>query len=185
MKSHVRLPGHSVHQMLVVFPLCLLATSVICDLLDVVTTTGAFLDAAYWIIPAGVVGGVAAAPFGFIDWLHIPRDTRARRVGAWHGLGNAAVLALFAASWWLRDYDRDVPVVALALSLIGAALSLVTAWLGAEMVARLGIGVYEDASADAPSSLFAWWVTLGWIAFLAFVAIFWMMVAKRVPFAGA
>ena len=153
MKSHVRLLGHSVHQMLVVFPLGLLGTSVVFDVLDVVTTTGAFLDAAYWMIAAGVVGGVVAAPFGLADWLHIPRGTRARRVGAWHGVGNACTLALFAGSWWLRDYDHDVPVVALALSLIGAALLLVTAWLGAEMVARLGIGVYEDANPDAPSSL--------------------------------
>jgi uncharacterized membrane protein len=153
MRSQVRLLGHPVHQMLVVFPLGLLAMSVLFDLLDVVTTTGAFLDAAYWIIPAGVVAGLAAAPFGLIDWLQIPRGTRARRVGAWHGVGNAVVLALFAASWWLRAYDRDVPLVALALSLIGVGLSLVTAWLGAEMVARLGIGVYEDASPDAPGSL--------------------------------
>jgi uncharacterized membrane protein len=153
MRSHVRLLGHSVHQMLVVFPLGLLGTSVVFDVLDVVTTTGAFLDAAYWMIAAGVVAGAAAAPFGIADWLHIPRGTRARRVGAWHGIGNAAVLALFAGSWWLRDWDHDVPLVALALSLIGAALLLVTAWLGAEMVARLGIGVYEDANPDAPSSL--------------------------------
>jgi uncharacterized membrane protein len=149
----VRLLGHSVHPMLVVFPLGLLGTSAVFDVIDVVTTTGAFLDATYWMIAAGVIAGCFAAPFGLLDWLHIPRGTRARRVGAWHGLGNLCVLASFAGSWWLRDYDHDVPVVALALSLIGAALLLVTAWLGAEMVARLGIGVYEDANPDAPSSL--------------------------------
>ena len=37
---------------------------------------------AYWMIVAGIVGGlVAAAPFGLIDWLSIPAGTRARRGG--------------------------------------------------------------------------------------------------------
>jgi uncharacterized membrane protein len=141
--------------MLIVFPLGLLATSVIFDLIDLATGTGAFAQAAYWMTAAGVVGGVAAAPFGFIDWLHIPRGSRAKRVGALHGAGNLVVLGLFAASWLLRGPESDVPVVSLALALSGAALSLVTAWLGGELVSRLGVGVYEDAGVDAPSSLHA------------------------------
>lgn len=31
---------------------------------------------------------------------------------------------------------------------------------------------------------FGWWVALGCIAFLAFLAIFYLMIAKRLPFAG-
>lgn len=31
---------------------------------------------------------------------------------------------------------------------------------------------------------FAWWVGLGFVAFFAFLAIFWLMVAKRVPWAA-
>jgi uncharacterized membrane protein len=71
-----------------------------------------------------------------------------------HGLGNVVVLLLFFASWWLRRADPEAPpMLANALSLAGVALAAVTAWLGGELVARLGIGVYEDAGVDAPSSL--------------------------------
>lgn len=153
MRSHARFLGHSIHQMLIVFPLGLLATAVVFDLIDVATGTGAFALAAYWMTAAGIVGGLAAAPFGFIDWLHVPRGTRARRVGAYHGGGNVVVIALFAASWLMREPGRDLPILALALALAGAALALVTAWLGGELVSRLGVGVYEDAGLDAPSSL--------------------------------
>jgi uncharacterized membrane protein len=153
MRTRVRLLGHSVHQMLVVFPLGVLGTAVIFDLIDLATGTGAFTLAAYWTMLAGVVGGLAAAPFGFIDWLHIPRGTRARRVGAWHGSGNVLVMALFALSWQLREPESDVPAAALVLALAGVALALVTAWLGAELVSRLGVGVDEDAGVDATSSL--------------------------------
>lgn len=153
MKSHARLLGHSVHQMLIVFPLGLLATAVVFDLIDLATGTGAFSLAAYWMTAAGIVGGLVAAPFGLLDWLHVPRGTRARRVGAFHGGGNVLVLILFAASWLLREPETDVPLLSLALSLAGGALALVTAWLGGELVSRLGVGVYEDAGLDAPSSL--------------------------------
>ena len=153
MRSHARLLGHSIHQMLIVFPLGLLATAVLFDLIDLATGTGAFLEAAYWMTAAGVIGGLVAAPFGFIDWLHIPPRTRAKRIGALHGGGNLIVMGLFAASWLLREPESDVPVTALALALAGVALALVAAWLGGELVSRLGIGVYDDAGPDAASSL--------------------------------
>lgn len=153
MRSHARLLGHPIHQMLIVFPLGLLATAVVFDLIDLATGTGAFTVAAYWMTAAGVIGAVAAAPFGFIDWLHIPAGSRAKRVGALHGGGNVVVTALFATSWLLREPESDLSVWSLALSLSGAALSLVTAWLGGELVSRLGVGVYDDAGLDAPSSL--------------------------------
>ena len=153
MRSHARLLGHPVHRMLIVLPLGLLGTAVVFDLIDLATGTGAFNVAAYWMIAAGVALGWVAAPFGFVDWMHIPAGTRARRIGAVHGLGNVVVTALFAASWVLRTPEAQVPVVALALSLGGAALALVTAWLGGELVTRLGVGVDENAGVDAPSSL--------------------------------
>jgi len=44
-------------------------------------------------------------------------------------------------------------MLALILSFSGAGLALVTGWLGGELVDRLGIGVYECANINAPSSL--------------------------------
>jgi hypothetical protein len=39
------------------------------------------------------------------------------------------------------------------LSLAGAGLSLYTAWLGGELVDRMGLAVDEGANLNAPSSL--------------------------------
>lgn len=154
MRSKVRLLGHSVHQMLIVFPLGLLATSVLFDLLHFATGDASFATVAYWMIVAGVIGGLVAAPFGTIDWLGLPRDTRARRVGALHGGGNVVVLLMFATSGWMRQpLPADPPSGAFVLSLVACGLATVTAWLGGELVARMGVGVDEDANLDAPSSL--------------------------------
>jgi uncharacterized membrane protein len=43
---------------------------------------------AYWMIAAGIVGGLAAAPFGRIERFAIPENTRAKSVGFWHGVGK-------------------------------------------------------------------------------------------------
>ncbi len=71
-----------------------------------------------------------------------------------HGGGNVVVLALFAFSWWLRQDAPATPgLPAQILSFSGAILSLFTAWLGWELVGRLGVGVSDHVHLDAPSSL--------------------------------
>ena len=74
MEARARLLGHSIHQMLIVFPLGLLAMGVIFDLIFFGADNEIFSAVAYWMIVAGIVGALAAAPFGFADWLKIPRQ---------------------------------------------------------------------------------------------------------------
>jgi uncharacterized membrane protein len=65
------------------------------------------------------------------------------------------IVVLFAISWFLRRGDPNlIPSgLALILSFAGIALALVTAWIGGEMVYRLGVGVDQGANVNAPSSL--------------------------------
>lgn len=154
MESKAKLFGHPVHQMLVVFPLGLLGASVVFDLLYRVLDNPVMAEVAYWTMAGGLLTGAVAAPFGLIDWLAIPKGTRAKTVGMLHGLGNVLVMLLFLGSWLLRrDVEIHVSNAATAMALAGVALSLVTAWLGGELVDRLGVGVSDGAHLDAPSSL--------------------------------
>jgi uncharacterized membrane protein len=154
MESKARLFGHPVHQMLIVFPLGLLTTAIIFDVIHLATGTPLWSIISYWMIAAGIIGGLVAAVFGATDWWGIPSGTRAYRLGLLHGLGNVCVVALFAVSWWLRRPDPGNPsIAAIVLMLLGGALSLVTGWLGGELVDRLGVGVSDGANLDAPSSL--------------------------------
>jgi uncharacterized membrane protein len=154
MESRAKLLGHPVHQMLIVFPLGLLAMAVIFDLCAIALGNGYWSEIGYWMIAAGVVTGLLAAPFGFIDWLAIPAGTRAKRIGAVHGIGNVLIVLMFAASWWLRGTAPGAPsTLALTLSFAAGAGALFTGWLGGELVDRLGVGVDEGAHLDAPNSL--------------------------------
>ena len=154
MESRAKLLGHPIHQMLIVFPLGLLAMAVIFDLLAIALGNGYWSEISYWMIAAGVITGLLAAPFGLIDWLAIPAGTRAKRIGALHGVGNVVVVAMFALSWVMRgDAPRSPDGLALLLSFAAGGLALVTGWLGGELVDRLAVGVDEGAHVDAPSSL--------------------------------
>ncbi len=154
MESKVKLLGHAIHPMLIVFPLGLLATAVLFDVVYLITGDGIWAEVAFFNIAAGVVGGLAAAVFGLIDWLGIPGGTRAKAIGLWHGAGNVVVVGLFAASWLLRlDDRRDPGIVPIVVGVVAVALALGMAWLGGELVERLRVGVDDGAHLDAPSSL--------------------------------
>ena len=154
MKGRARLLGHSIHPIVIVFPLGLLSTAVVFDIIGMIWDVPTFALVSYWMIVAGVIGGFAAAVFGFIDWTIIPSGTRAKTVGLMHGMTNAVVLVLFIVSWYLRSGRPETPpTTASALSIIGFCLALVGGWLGGELVERLGIAVHTGANPDAPSSL--------------------------------
>jgi uncharacterized membrane protein len=154
MESKVKVAGHAVHPMLVAFPLGLLTTAVIFDLMFLVSGNPVWTLVSYYMIGAGIIGGLAAALFGWLDWFAIPGGTRAQRIGLWHGLGNVVVLALFGLSWVLRRENPVLPpTAAIIAGLMGLVLMAITAWLGGELVDRLGVGVAEGAHLDSPSSL--------------------------------
>jgi len=154
MESKARILGHGVHPIMIVFPLGLLATAVIFDVIHLIWGTAVFATVAYWMIVAGLIGGLMAAAFGLIDWIAIPSDTRAKKIGLTHGIVNVIVVGLFAVSWYLRSETPErPPMSASVFSIIGFLLALVGGWLGGELVERLGVGVHPGANLDAPSSL--------------------------------
>jgi uncharacterized membrane protein len=153
--KRVTLAGHSLHPMLVVFPLGLLATSLVWDIVHLASDNLMWAGISFWTIIAGIVGGLAAAIPGLIDWLAIPDGTRAKRIGALHGILNLVILLLFAISAVLRYVDgyTSPSVLAMLPGWIGIGLALVSGWLGGELVERLGVGVHDFQDLNAPSSL--------------------------------
>jgi uncharacterized membrane protein len=154
-ESRVRALGHPVHPMLIVFPLGLFVTAVVFDLIHLVSDNEVFGQVGYWNIVAGIIGAVLAAATGLADWSKIPRDTRAKRIGLLHGAANTVVLLLFVLVWILRSDNAEHTLSAglFVVELVALAVSGVAAWMGGELVDRLGIGVHDDAHPDAPSSL--------------------------------
>jgi uncharacterized membrane protein len=154
MEGGAKILGHSIHPIMIVFPLGLLGTSVVFDYLALFLGASPYSTVAYWMILSGVIGGILAAAFGWIDWFAIPSGTRAKTIGLTHGMVNVLALVLFAASWYLRfDTPAVIVPVAVVISSVALVLALVGGWLGGELVERLGISVHRGAHVNAPSSL--------------------------------
>ncbi len=154
MESRVKLFGHPVHPVMIVFPLGLLSVAVLFDVIGLVTQDGMWSVVAYYMIGAGITGGILAAIIGWLDWSAIPANTRAQAVGLLHGGMNTAVILLFLASWILRRGEPAAPsTLALGLCFVGMGIAGVAGWLGGELVTRLGVGVDEGAHLNAPNSL--------------------------------
>ncbi|QOC94033.1 DUF2231 domain-containing protein [Micromonospora craniellae] len=155
MESRLKVLGHPVHPMLVMFPVALLVTAVLFDLVDTLGGPRFLGEVAYWNLTVGLVGGLLAAVAGAFDLLAIPAGTRAKRVGITHAVANLAVILLFAAVWVVRlNADtRAAGGALIAIEVVALGILGVSAWLGGELVDRLGVGIDRDAHLDAPSSL--------------------------------
>ena len=154
MESRAKLLGHPVHPMLIVFPLGLLATAVAFDIVALAQGDASWYHLSFWMIAAGIIGGLLAAVFGLLDWTAIPSGTRAKQIGLLHGGSNVVVVLLFIASWFMRRAGDEIPSTgALVLSFIAVVIALFGGWLGGELVDRLGVGVDRGAHLNAPSSL--------------------------------
>ena len=77
-------------------------------------------------------------------------------------LGLLATAVVFDIIWLITDRPAFTPAAAFAggafrldrlCSFVAVVVAVGTAWLGGELVERLGIGVDEGANTDAPSSL--------------------------------
>ncbi|HET8661931.1 MAG TPA: DUF2231 domain-containing protein [Micromonosporaceae bacterium] len=154
-EPRVRVLGHPVHPMLVMLPLGLFVTAVVFDLVDILGGGEVFGEVAYWDIAAGLVGAALAAPFGSLDWLNIPQGTRAKRIGLLHGGANLLVALVFLVVWLVRQAEPAHAAGGglFVVEILAIGLASVAAWLGGELVDRLGIGVDEEAHPDASSSL--------------------------------
>jgi uncharacterized membrane protein len=149
-----KLLGHRIHPMLIPFPLGLLSTSVVFDVLYLLTDDSKWSEIAFWMIAAGVIGGLAAIVFGAIDFARVPDGTRAHSIGVVHALLSVSMVVVFAVSWLLRmGMPGEAGAIPIILSLLGASLAVVTGWFGGELVERLGVGVADGAHLNAPNSL--------------------------------
>src|SRR6185503_17766182 len=81
MESKAKIFGHAIHPILIVYPLGLLSAAVVFDVIYLVTGNPTWTTVSFWMIAAGIVGGLLAAVFGLIDYLNIPSGTRAARIG--------------------------------------------------------------------------------------------------------
>jgi uncharacterized membrane protein len=141
--------GHPFHPILVTVPIGAWVASLIFDIASYLTDSPAFAArAALWLVAIGVVGALAAAMVGFLDFVVIPPRTPAFRVALAHMTLNLVVTAAFAGGFvWRRAGSGpagEVDAGPLALSAVSLALLGVSGFLGGKLSYHYGVRVADE-----------------------------------------
>ncbi len=147
--------------MLVAFPIGLLVTSFIFDLIAVWREIPALWNAAFYCIISGLIGAALAAIPGIIDLFSIvPKRSSARSRGYRHAILNGLVMVAFIADAAYRGNSVTRPDnTSLILSACGVVLLGFSGWLGATLVYRNQIAVdhrYANAGKQREVELNDW-----------------------------
>jgi len=142
MKTPASLRNHPIHAMLVVFPIGLWIFSLACDIIYHAGTHNIFWKSvAFYAMAGGVVGALAAAIPGFIDYMSLV-DSRTKKIATTHMVLNLVVVGLFLFNLGIRyNASPSGDMFGLVLSLIGIAAMFASGWLGGALVYEHGVGV--------------------------------------------
>jgi uncharacterized membrane protein len=136
-----RIANHPIHPRLIPFPFALWIFSIFCDVVYLLGGGNTFwADAAFYTMAGGIIGALAAAPFGLFDLLSLT-DARVRRIGKAHMVINLVLVVLFGLDLWLRVKGTPIGGWPVVLSVTGIILLAVSGWLGGEMVYVHGVAV--------------------------------------------
>jgi uncharacterized membrane protein len=151
MRSRANIYKHPIHPMLIVFPIGLWVFSFVCDLVALNSAADAAVfwsDMSFFTMLGGVIGALAAAVPGFVDYLGL-KDRRLKQIATTHMVLNLVIVALYVFNLGLR-MNRSVvnfqPVV--LLSAIALGLLVVSGWLGGSLVYVHGVAVEEQPGVE-------------------------------------
>ena len=145
MASKASIAGHPVHPMLVAFPIGLWVTSFVLDVIFYFIRNPSLVLISKVMIACGLIGGLAAAVPGIIDWLAI-KNQEVKRIADWHARLNIIAIIVFAIDLYFRmklgahwvNYSLKIPFL---LSLLGNVLIGISGWLGGALSFEHGVGV--------------------------------------------
>ncbi len=150
--SQTKVGGHPVHPMLVIYPIALITLAVVTDIVLFSTDAARWSDFSVWLLVFGIGGGAIAAGAGWLDWLGLPKGSRAKTIGLYHAGVNNAALLLAGISLLLRVLDdNETSLLRFLLLLLAVGAIGIGGYLGGELIYKLGVAVDRQAF-DAASA---------------------------------
>src|SRR5436305_15341195 len=103
MYSKIKLFGHPIHPMLVAFPVAFYTGALAAFIAYNSNSDQFWFKVGFVANAAGVIMAALAAIPGFIDWLYIPPEQKAKKTGTLHMICNVLALVLYGANLWLQS----------------------------------------------------------------------------------
>lgn len=141
--------GHPFHPILVTVPIGAWVCSLVFDIASHVEDSPGFLNqGSEWLIAIGVLGALAAAMVGFLDFFAIPTGTAAYRTALVHMSLNLTITVAYAVNfaWRHGSYQRPEAVGGgpLTLSIVSLAALGVSGFLGGKLAYHYGVRVADE-----------------------------------------
>ena len=147
MYSKIKIFGHPLHPMLIPFPVAFYTGALVCYIVYSSNHDAFWFKIGYVANLAGIIMAALAALPGFIDWLNIPSDSKAKKNGFLHLAANVTALFLYTMCFLeVKDKWDDVsPAVGntVGLTATGFILTLIAGFLGWTLVQKDHVGVDE------------------------------------------
>jgi uncharacterized membrane protein len=146
---------HPLHPMVVHFPIALLSTALLFEVLEALLKRDFFREAALWLLGLGTLGAVVAAVTGILQEDTVEAAGVPERALEQHETAAFATIAVFAAllamRWFRgRRWIPNHPAIFSVLALTGLILLGLTGYLGGGLVYTHGAGV-ERPLGQAPA----------------------------------
>ena len=138
--------GHPFPPVLVTIPIGAWVASFVFDLGSRVTEAPYLVKASSWLIVIGLIGAVAAASVGLLDFFAIPSGTPAFRTGLIHLVLNLGITVAYVVNvLWRGGSDAEqVAVGPIVLSLVSLGALMISGYLGGKLAFRYGVRVAEE-----------------------------------------
>ncbi len=137
--------GHPLHPVLTDIPIGAWTVALVLDVIETMSGSEGVATAADAAIGIGLLGAIGSAITGLTDWSET--YDRPRKVGVMHAALNIGATLLYTSSFFMRKKRKTRPA-AVALSMMGYAISGAAAYLGGHLVFGEQIGVDHTATAD-------------------------------------
>jgi len=145
MRSKVTIAGHSVHPMLIAFPVAFYTGTLVCYIAHSINADPFWFRVAVVANVAGAVMAAIAAIPGFIDWLFIAPDSSAKKTGFFHMIFNVVALVCYTVVAFMacKKWDEPDPSLGIAIPLtaVGFLLTMIAGFLGWALVQKHHVGV--------------------------------------------
>jgi uncharacterized membrane protein len=139
-----RTKNHSIHPLLVPFPIAFFVIAMLSDVGYGSTGLGGFAAASFWLIGAGLISAIIAGVAGILDFLYSERAIGLNDV-RFLAAGSVALVILQCLNFTLRQANPADGILprGLLLSAVSVMLMLMIGWRGSRQTAELRGGVIE------------------------------------------
>lgn len=144
MKKGMRMFGHPVHAMVVHFPMALLPTTVLWDVIGLFRGGTLWWSLSFWSTLVGLIAALPAAASGLTDYLTISAGAPQEKTALNHLIIMISAVTLFGCGLLFLAMKVMSPAadhwIAAALAAAGSLTLMTGAWFGGELVFHFGMG---------------------------------------------